>query len=197
VSEATFRAFVGLPIPPPIRHALGEMQAAFRHAGVRAAWVAPENFHITLRFLGNITYAQLESLDSALGGALANCRAMQFSLDGADVFPDMGHPAVVWAGLRALHGDADGLYAAVCEAAAAIGVAPGRRHVQAHVTLCRLRRGHAPSARLQEALAAARARVSDEFWVDSVALWRSELRRGGAVYHQIKEYPLQCLPSIY
>lgn len=195
MSEATVRAFVVIPVPAPVRHALKGMQANFRDAGIRATWVPPENFHVTLRFLGNITYPQIDQLDETLSQTLAHCSAVRFSLEGAGVFPNLKRPSAVWAGLNTLGGDPDGVYTAADIAATSIGSTPEKRPFQPHVTLFRLRRGHAPQARLVEALAAVEARVADDFWADSVALWKSELRRGGAVYHQLKEYPLQCLPS--
>lgn len=194
MSNTTLRAFVGIPLPTAARQSLARMQRHVRDAGVRAAWVAPDNFHITLRFLGTISRDQIATLDAVLRRKLDGATSCQLGLEKLGVFPSLKRPTVGWAGLRERRGALSPLYAAACEAAGAIGIAPEERPFSPHVTLFRLRNRQAPQ-RLPEVLSGARSLAMDDFWVDTVALWRSELRRGGAVYQKLKEYPLQCLPN--
>ncbi len=194
MSFSTFRAFLGLPLPAPIRANLSAAQAPFREAGVRASWVPEENFHLTLCFLGNISHDDVVALDEAVSDSLAEHDALQLALGGIGAFPSARRPAVVWNGVEVLQGNPAGLYETLSAVVADFGIPLERRAFQPHVTLFRMRRGHGTGA-VTRCLERASAPASDAFWVDNVALWRSELRRGGAAYHVLKEYPLKCLPS--
>ncbi len=194
MSEARFRAFLGLPLPTTLRTHLAELQDRFRRTGLRASWVAPENFHITLQFLGNITHENLGTLDQALTEPLGKVSALQLGLDRVEAYPSSERVNGVWVGTRTLRGDMGAVVPLIRSAAREIGLKSEERAFHSHVTLFRLRRGRASHKGLHDALASANPPVSDDFWVDAVALWRSELRRGGAVYHCLKEYPLKCLP---
>jgi RNA 2',3'-cyclic 3'-phosphodiesterase len=56
------RLFAGLEIPPHVAHVLGELQGDL--PGAR--WVDPSDFHITLRFIGDIGYRMAQDIDSLL-----------------------------------------------------------------------------------------------------------------------------------
>lgn len=190
MSSSTFRAFLGLPLPAPIRSTLTEYQHFFRAAGVRARWVPTENFHVTLCFLGNITHEQGAALDEVLPALVAEQSALQLKLSAPSAFPHAQEPAVIWCDPEILQGDPCALQRTLSDTVAAHGISLKRRAFQPHVTLFRMRRGHGLST-VSRCLEAPPTPRSDAFWVDSVALWRSELRRGGAAYHLLKEYPLK------
>jgi RNA 2',3'-cyclic 3'-phosphodiesterase len=190
VSDATFRAFVGLALPAAIRHTLGEIQSRFRRTGLRANWVRPENFHLTLQFLGQISHAQFEALDLALQDQLRQCSPVHLALDSTGVFPDTRHPAVAWSGIRVLAGDFGVVHGAVTKAWSSAGGRLDSRPPHPHVTLFRMRHCN-QHALLRKALEDTKLPPPDDFWADSVALWKSELRRSGAVYDRLKEYPLR------
>lgn len=195
MSETGIRAFLGLPLPEARHPFLQGLQDTFREAGLRASWVPPENFHLTLHFIGHLPHDAIDDFDHRLGQALRDQSAVHLTLVGAGAFPGVHRPKVIWAGVRELAGSCEKLYHATGQAVTESGFERDERAFHPHITLCRLRRppvGHARVAGCFDDLA---SRVSDDFWVDSVALWKSELRRGGARYHQIKEYPLQCLPN--
>ena len=194
MSESTFRAFLGLPLPESIRTTLAHCQVPFREAGVRASWVPPENFHLTLSFLGNISHDHVAALDEVLSVSLMTHDALHLQLGTLGAFPSAKRPAVVWTGIDVVHGDAVALHKEISDVVAGLGISVERRAIQPHVTLFRMRRGHGAGT-VTRCLEAAAPPDSDAFWVDNVALWRSELRRGGAAYHILKEYPLKCLPS--
>lgn len=195
MSESAVRAFLCMPLPTHIHRSLAELQDMYRERGIRANWVPPDNFHITLHFLGNVSHTLLGHLDRELEHALSGQPAVQIRLFGTGVFPDLRRPKVVWAGVTELQGRGSALHAAGGEAVRASGLAVEERPFHAHVTLFRLRHSRTTGRMLESVQAATAHWASDDFWVDNVALWKSELRRGGAVYHPIKEYPLQCLPK--
>lgn len=140
--------------------------------GVR--WVPPENWHVTLRFLGA---ADPEEVGRALRGA---------SLPGATAtlgpaVSRMGRGVVVVpvAGLEALG-------SAVAAATATIGRPPDPRPFRGHLTLARLRgRG---------SCGVAGARVRGSFAVEELLVVSSRTGHEGATYEVVDRVPLLTAP---
>jgi 2'-5' RNA ligase len=124
------RLFVALPLPALVKTQLGALAGGI--PGAR--WVPPENYHLTLRFIGEIENWQAEEVDHAL----AAIRAPRFdlSLAGIGTFEKGGR-------IQSLHVQAernDGLtrlQAKVETALQRIGLEPERRRFAPHVTLAR------------------------------------------------------------
>src|SRR3954469_225027 len=57
------RLFTGLEIPP----AVGVELSGYRGGLPGARWIDPENYHITLRFIGDVDHATARDLFSILG----------------------------------------------------------------------------------------------------------------------------------
>ena len=103
-----------------------------------AKWYVPEDYHVTLKFLGDLPEtAQPELIASALLTA-ALTAPFEVGLTGTGAFPSLARPNVIWVGVR----DAPPLtaLAARLEAAlAAVGHLPERRPYRPHVTVARCR----------------------------------------------------------
>jgi 2'-5' RNA ligase len=179
--EAHVRAFVALEMEPRFRDALADLVTRLRPRAAGARWVRPEGIHLTLRFLGNASPSQLDALRPPLAAAAASCPAVEGRVSGLGTFPERGRPRVLWLGLE-LPPEVLSLQAA-CEAAAvAAGFPAETRPFRSHLTLARFRervaRPSLPSVDLD------RARLH------TLVLFRSELRRGGAIYTPISRFPL-------
>jgi 2'-5' RNA ligase len=147
------------------------------------AWVARDNVHLTLKFLGNVETARLAEIERALAGA-AGARIAPFDLDihGLGAFPSRTRSRVLWAGVGAGGAEAAALAAGVEEALAGLGFPREPRPFAAHVTLGRVREPRA-NPRLADALDTSapfgRQRVA------RVSLMRSELSSRGARYTEL------------
>ena len=184
------RAFFAIALPEPQRRALGELRDALRTEGIRAAWVRDENFHVTLRFLGDCDTARLEAMATQVRGALAEQRVFALHLAGTGAFPNPRKAAVLWAGLTdASHAELVAVQAATEAAARSAGLAAEPKAFHGHVTLGRIRQ---PSKddRLARVLADHADFDGGEFAVTTISLLRSELTSGGAVYSSLDEIPL-------
>ena len=183
------RCFLGIALPDPAREILAAQCRAWKGPGLLGSWVRPGNFHITVRFLGEVTETQRVELDRALGPAFSACGAARIRVAGAGVFPNARRPRVLWAGVEMLSGTLTPVFAAAEACARSAGLPAERKAAKPHVTLLRLRR---PPARgvVEGLLEDAESLATDAFTVDSVALWKSTLGSGGACYEQLREYPL-------
>jgi 2'-5' RNA ligase len=134
------RTFVAIPIPPngPARRFLAVCQDRLTQAGGDVRWTRPDQWHITLRFLGETTEQQLPALREAVEKAAREVEPFDVRLHGWGVFPERGQPRVVWAGGA---GEARSLYEVVSRTLANIGFAPEPGSFRPHVTLARIKPG--------------------------------------------------------
>jgi 2'-5' RNA ligase len=180
---------VAVLLDAPVRAALGAEIDRLRPLGRGVAWVAPENLHLTLKFLGEVEEGRTAELTGSLTGAVAGLAPFEAVIEGLGGFPTPTRPRVLWAGVTA-SGEALGRLAARVEAAlAALGFAREGRPFSAHVTLGRVRLPRRNPA-LSAALAAGAARSFGTSPVGRVSLMRSELSPRGARYTELAALPL-------
>jgi RNA 2',3'-cyclic 3'-phosphodiesterase len=186
---AGVRAFVALVLAEPLRVRLGEEVARLRSGRPGVAWVAPENLHLTLKFLGEVDPPRLESLQAALAAAVGGRSRFQLTCAGLGAFPTTSRPRVIWAGVHDGAEASTRLAEAVEHALAPLGFDPKGRAFSAHITLGRVRVPRGDPA-LTTALEVARARIFGATPIDRVVLMRSDLSPRGARYTELTAFPL-------
>jgi 2'-5' RNA ligase len=171
------RLFVGIGLPPGLKLRLSTLCVGVPEA----RWVDPGNFHVTLRFIGEVD----EGLASDIDAALLRLLSPRFSLalSGVGQFGTR----MLWAGVeksdRLLQ-----LQGKVESALQRIGIAPDTRRFTPHVSLARLRPPLGPKV---PAFVAANALFRAEpFDVTAFSLVASYLTKSGAIYEDQAEYPL-------
>ena len=173
------RLFVGLEIPETVRTHL-----TLLCGGVPGArWTEPGNFHLTLRFIGEVS----EDVAADVDAALAHIQAPAFALVLEGVGQFGGAKArQLWAGVA--HNEALTHLQAKCESALTrIGLEPEGRKFTPHVTLARLKEAPMPRVtRFLEEYALFRATV---FPVTRMVLFASHQGRSGVVYEPLRCYP--------
>jgi 2'-5' RNA ligase len=174
------RLFVGIALPPELR-----LRLSLLCSGVPGArWVDPGNFHVTLRFIGEVDEGTASDIDAAL----AQIVAPRFSLTLAGTGHFGGRPRLLWAGIEPnpalVH-----LHDKVEHALLRIGLAPDSRKYAPHVSLARLKEATAP--RLQEFLREHALFRALPFAVDRFSLIASTLTKSGAIYEDQADYRLR------
>ena len=87
------RLFVGLDLPWTLRQRV----TALAGCGIPGArWVPPENYHLTLRFIGETPGYRAEEIDLALAGLRA--RGFTLTLAGLGTFAKGGRSSALWVG---------------------------------------------------------------------------------------------------
>lgn len=179
------RLFAALELPPEPRTAAAAMIRELRRSGADVKWVAPENLHVTLKFLGETDPGRLGEIGAVLQAACSAAPALELALAGAGAFPGVGRPAVVWLGLAGQVEALAGLARALDDGLAGLGFPPETRRFQAHLTLGRARRGRGPnppSRPLAQALAGLAGWRGPEFVARRVSLMESTLTPAGPIY---------------
>ena len=95
------RAFIAIDIGDNVREKL--VQAQDKIARTKAAkikFVEPENLHITLKFLGEITEEQAKEISEILGKIAKKYKKHEVKVKGIGVFPNYSYVRVIWAGVE-------------------------------------------------------------------------------------------------
>lgn len=203
------RTFIAILLPENLLARIDRLQRsaqdalAAAQAGRAIRWTPPHNVHLTLRFLGETSPAQVQSIGAQLAELAQRGRPFDLQLRGLGCFPDYRQPRIVWVGLQ---GDLAALIevqAQVERAAVAQGFAAEERSFQPHLTLGRARRD-ADRADLRQAGDALRslARTGEDgllpaaagLRVAEIVHMRSDLHPDGAEYTPIARFPFSPLP---
>ena len=174
------RVFIGLTIPDDIGDQLLDLQTGLD--GVR--WVAFDNFHLTLAFVGDVDRTHLADIDAALWGISAD--AFSLTLAGGGIFGTTS-PRAVWAGVQA-NPQLDHLQEKVAQALRRAGAKVDSRKFTPHVTLAYCR-GVGPAA-AQTWQQRHNLFVTDPFDVDGIHLFQSCAGKAGVYYENLADYPL-------
>jgi len=193
-SIAGIRAFVAILLPDDVRSALDAEIEQLRPVGRDVSWVARDNIHVTLKFLGHVEPERLDLAVSALARVAATVAGFELAIAGLGAFPSPTRPRVLWAGLTSGADAAATLARSIDGALAAHGFAREDRPFSGHVTLGRVRQP-GRDERLAAALAAGARHQFGRLAVDRLALMRSELSPRGARYSIISAWPLLAAPS--
>ncbi|MFC3748899.1 RNA 2',3'-cyclic phosphodiesterase [Paenibacillus sp. GCM10012306] len=138
------RLFVAVPVPPAIREALGDLCQSLAAEMSFAKWTHPEDYHVTLQFLGDTAKEDIPALIAVLKKVAASTAPFELSLEGFDTFGHPASPRVLWAGLG---GELEKLYAlqsAITTATRPLGFVAEDRPYKPHLTLSRKYRGDVP-----------------------------------------------------
>jgi len=178
------RAFTGIALPGSVITALSAAQAGLPSGRP----VAPENFHVTVAFLGEHPEPLIEDIHFALEGI--RMATFELSLSGVDLFGN-DRPRVLYAAVQPEQ-ELSRLRAKVRRAARDTGVSFPRERYNPHATLARFNSG-LTGEMAQEMRDFAARRMSftaGPFVVSEFLLIRSMLGRTGPVYEQLAAYPL-------
>ena len=165
-----------------------------RHAAaLSVSWVAPENLHVTVKFLGNVDAARVPSVIDALRSAVRGHAPFDLEVGGLGAFPSATRARVLWAGLIGGTAPLGALAASVEDALAHLGFPREDRPFSPHITLARVREPRR-SPELAEALGVASGRRFGQVAVPDIALMRSDLSPRGARYSTLASIALRPAP---
>ncbi len=174
------RLFTGVEIPAEVAAALGMLRGGL--PGAR--WIDPENYHLTLRFIGDVDDLVAHEVASLLGRIKRG--AFELHLDGLTSFGGRKPRAVV-AMAKATQALLD-VQAEHERLMQRIGLEPEGRKYLPHVTLARLR--DASSRDVADYLATRGLFRTPSFPVERFVLFSSRASTGGGPYVVEAGYPL-------
>ncbi len=182
------RVFIAVKIEPysALQEALRQLDEALRNERIR--WVAPDLFHVTLRFLGSISDEEMEAVKNLLADFVLDKQAFSFKLKGLGFFSHKGSPSVIFQQVD----NADSLTLLSQELKLrleALGVTTSEKYTP-HLTLGRMKKLKDYQA-FQKELANWAELPERAVDVSEIRFYESELTSSGSVYRLLGKYPLQ------
>lgn len=182
------RLFAAVDIPAGAKDAAVRAIEPWRELLPSGRWVRPENWHITVKFLGRTWPRLVEWVHESCRAAAAEVRPFRVGLQGLGVFPSPARARVLWAGLD----DADGGLRALASALdrrLEREFPPEKRGFTAHLTVARFN----PPVPMRDRAGELKATEigSAPFRVGELVLYRSHLSPRGARYEPLGRFPLR------
>ncbi|NPV56861.1 MAG: RNA 2',3'-cyclic phosphodiesterase [Anaerolineae bacterium] len=188
----TIRTFIAIDISETVRQSICRATAGLRVvADQEVKWVAPQNLHLTLKFLGETPASKLDTIQQAMTVCAGRYGAFEVLPNGLGAFPTRGRLRVIWVGLQAP--ESLGALATDLERALEpLGFPAEGRPFSPHLTIGRVRENASKTelAALGMALNARRSEELTAFEVKAVTLYRSDLRPSGPIYTRLFSAPL-------
>lgn len=195
-SPVRWRVFVALQLPDPVRARVAALQKLlkekFNDADLR--WTKPDQFHLTLRFLGYVPSEAVPDISTAVQDACSQFHSFKLQARGAGAFPNLRRPRVLWIGLEEPTGSLSALRQAVCDATQPFTDEFEEARFSPHVTLARVkeitRQCSTELGRHIETL----SQLNFGAWsVTALELMSSQLGSAGAVYTKLSAHPLRAI----
>jgi 2'-5' RNA ligase len=173
------RLFTALEIPDDIARRLEVLQSGIE----QARWIEREDFHITLRFIGDIAEDVAADVDEAL--AEIPFEPFELELEGVGEFGG-AKPHAIWAGVK-LTEPLKRLQARHESAMRRVGLEPEKRKYMPHVTLARSR--GIDASEIYRFIAANNLFATPKFEVTRAVLFSARASVGGGPYVAERFYP--------
>jgi 2'-5' RNA ligase len=181
----TIRSFIAFDIDnPQVVNRLTEAQNILAKTGADLTLVKPQNIHITLRFLGEITPTMVDKVKDAM----QNVAFKQFDVEikGVGTFPNLKYARVVWAGIQGGQEELKTIFDQLEPRLRSLGFKPDQKGFSPHLTFARVRSG-----RNKAELAKCVNEIVDfEFGkvrAECLKLKKSVLTPQGPIYSTLKE----------
>lgn len=179
------RLFVAVELDEAVRREAARVARTLAAAldrqgtGRGVAWVAAENLHLTLQFLGEVDAPTARIVADRVSEPLA-IPAFDVALGGLGTFPPAGPPRVIWVGVTEGAGQLAASHAEVSRRLDGLGFPRENQPFRAHLTLGRVK---APLGRhVSEILAGTSVAREARCRVDHLTLFESRLSPRGATY---------------
>lgn len=175
------RLFIAIDLPASHHAPL----LALQDPALPARWTPPHQYHLTLRFVGDVPTTRISLLEKALETIYKSSGTL--ACDGLDVFPSRRKPRVLFVGLS----PAPFLMAvqtAVEEAVTSAGLPGADKPFHPHITVARLK-----NARPQAVRGFLRRHhdfTLPPFTAQAFHLYASELSEKGATYTRLRSFRL-------
>ena len=192
-STAPLRLFVAISIPEPVRDEIIRVQRELQPLVPRdvARWARSDQFHLTLRFLGDVPADGVEDLKKSAGAVCRNVRPLSLRAEGVGFFPNLRSPRVIWVGINDREGRLVDLQRQIEAAVRPFTAEPGEKNFTGHATLGRLKNPRPADTRDLAARAQSlEKRLFGEWTAHEIEIIRSELSPAGARHASLAAFRL-------
>jgi 2'-5' RNA ligase len=154
----------------------------------KISWVKPDNFHLTLKFLGKTPEEKLPVIRTALQHVSTQTKPFSMKMAGTGIFGSSYKPRVLWFGVEndaVIHQ----LGETVLNSLDNVGFPRDNQNFVPHLTIGHIKKVK-HKKKFQDAVVIHRHDFLQEFTVNKIILYESLLKPSGVVYRVVMEFSL-------
>lgn len=134
------RTFIAIDIPEHVRQQVGRFEDGLKDTLHGVKWVAPENLHLTLKFLGEVPEPDIGAIIDCIDGMVSRFQSFTVELSHLGFFPAPAQPRVIWIGASSGVDHLLELYQDLEDCMEVVGVDRESKTFSPHLTIGRVRR---------------------------------------------------------
>ena len=185
------RLFIGIDFEDSVKSCIHACQEALRPHAEKGRWKTAQNFHLTLRFMGDFDENDLPRLYDALSGCSGDVEPFELSLGKIGAFDLKRRESdftvrVLWIGVEGDMKALNSLYFAVNYALESKGFMKDLRPYAPHITLGQDLRFTCDVDAIKHASECLEKAIK----VDAITVFNSEIVNGERVYTPIKRFEI-------
>ena len=178
---------MAIEIPGTVISMLKKVQADLKAHDFGIRWVAPENMHLTLKFLGDIESSEDGKIGDLAESAIKGFEPVTLCVSGTGAFPNIKRPRVVWAGISGQTEILDEIRKRLDIDLEPAGIPMENKPFKGHLTLGRVKKTLPEEAFVRE-MEKHRGLLSEFFRADRITFFKSDLTSSGPIYTKIRTF---------
>ncbi|MDD2619101.1 MAG: RNA 2',3'-cyclic phosphodiesterase [Syntrophomonadaceae bacterium] len=175
------RTFISIPVPDTVKQHADKIKNELQLVAADIKWVEYQNYHLTLKFLGDINRSYIDDILQRLTTVGESCPPFQLSTKQIGYFPNSKRPRVIWMGLEGEVDKAGFLGERVDAYLSQIGFEPEKQRGY-HLTLGRIRSDLHQNELLNKAYNINKNMAMIDFTVQEFCFMESQLSSSGPRY---------------
>ena len=175
------RSFMAIELNRDIKGELKIIQDKLKELDLDAKWVEINNIHLTLKFLGNVDWDNLEKVKAILKKTSILFKPFKINLSAVGVFPKVDSPRVIWTGIDKGKNEIIKIASLLDEELKKIAIPSEDREFTPHLTLGRVRSAKNKD-RLKNYLGSLKLDFRAIQEVKEIILFQSKLNPAGPAY---------------
>ena len=189
MANKKIRSFLAIELPRNIISKIEMIQNDLKSSEAQVKWVRPGSIHLTLKFFGNIEEKTIDDISRIVGEVASRFNAFHLDVEDVGAFPNESRPRVIWVGTRFVEGTLEILHKELETRLTKLGFEPEKRDFNPHLTLGRVK-SLKGKRQLIEQMGKIKGCKLGSFLVESLFLFKSDLRPTGAVYTKLRTFDL-------
>lgn len=181
------RAFVGIDFDRALKEGIYELQQRLKQYAVKGRWKHIDNFHLTLKFLGEISLTQKAQIDDVVRSVCIGRAPFHLEISEMGIFNGKDSIRVLWLGLGGDIQELHSLQKEIDRALVPIDFSPEKRRFRPHITIGQDIVFERDFDQIPDTIGKPGFKLIK---VDRLFLFKSEQVRNKRIYSKVTEYDL-------